>query len=105
MTDNMGEKVLIWLGQEGFTIEPLKNPGFISLFRAYQTASPKNKISISQTAGEDKIVIASGVFLDNESQSRMAKFPTEKRTQIIKELSKVLYSEASAFRMEEAREY
>ena len=97
----MREKLLIWLGQEKFTIESLKDPGFISLFRAYQPTSPKNKISVSQAAGEDKIVIASGIFLDDEDQSLMTKFPAEKRTQIIKELSKVLYSNASTFRMEE----
>ncbi len=101
MTDNMGEKALIWLGQEGFTMEPLKEPGFTSLFRAYKPSSPRNKISLSQADGGDKIVIAAGVFLADDDQAQMAKLPPNKRAQIIKELSKILYNNACVFRMEE----
>jgi hypothetical protein len=104
LNENLGEKALKWLTEEGFSIEPLKQEGFLSVYQAYYPSNPKNKFSVAQANGDDKIVMGTGIFLDQEDQSRIAKLPSAQRTQIVIDLSKLLYSFGdTAFKIDENR--
>lgn len=102
MATNLGERTLTWLTKEGYSTESIKQEGFSSSYWAFHPSLPKNKFSVSQADGDDKIVLATGIFLADEDQARMSKLSPPKRLYIVRELSKLIYSfDIAAFRIDE----
>ncbi len=99
--ENLGDTVLKWVTAEGYTIQPQKEPGFSSFYAISSSAESGHRLSISQAANEDKIVVAGGVKIDSPDQTKLSGFPVEMRRQILAALAWLMYGRSVFFRIDE----
>jgi hypothetical protein len=101
-TENLGERVSKWLVQEGFSVEPVNSPDYLSLYRAIPKSNPEDTLSVSQAASEDRVVIARGFKISDGDRALLAKLPPQMRAAMRNELAVLLNGASPLFRMEES---
>lgn len=98
--ENLGKRAQDWLTEEGFTIEPLKESGFTSLFSFYHS-SDSQKFTISQRVDEDKITIAGGVKLYDKDREALQKLDAQTHAKLTRELAWILHNKSIPFHIDE----
>jgi hypothetical protein len=94
-------KAAKWLQEEGFVWNEVNQPGFSHFYIAHNQSTPTNKVTVSQLADDEKLIVALGVSLDEALQKLIRNMPTEKQLEMKKGLLKLLYRSPNSFKVNE----
>ncbi len=100
--ENLGEQVQEWLTAEGLTLEPLPGPRVAFLFQISQPMNADQKLLVSQAEREDKVVVASGIQLEEKDQARLSDLPSEDQTALKRDLGWLLHSRGVSFQIDDS---
>ncbi len=98
---NLSGQVREWLTAEGLAVELLRNPEFAFTFRVCQPPNVDEKLVVSQAEGEDKVVIAAGIQLEENDQARLSNLPSEDQNALMRDLGWLLHSRGVSFQVDD----
>lgn len=97
----MGKKAREWLTKEGYAVETKSQPGFSVFYAVTRPNEAPPKLTVTQVAGEDKLVITTGVRLEDGEGSSLSTLSPAARRSLIRDLSWILHGRGLAYEMDE----